>query len=56
MNFIGNFTEAEKEYVRKNIDKINLENDNEGLFVGDIIFMVIKNDNGTMDIKKMIAL
>lgn len=56
MNFIGNFTEVEKDYVRKNIDKINLENDKEGLFVGDIIFMVIKNDDGTMDIKKMMAL
>ena len=56
MNFIGNFTKAEREYVRKNIDKIHFKNDNEGLFFGDIIFMVIKNDNGTMDIKKIIAL
>lgn len=53
MNFIGNFSEEEKDYVRKNINKINLENDKEGLFIGDISFMVVKNDNGIIDVKKM---
>lgn len=53
MKFLGDFTEQEKEYVRNNIDKVKLEDDKEGLFIGDINFMVIKDDDKSLSIKKI---
>lgn len=53
MNFIGDFTKEEKEYVLDRLQRINIEDDGEGMFIGDISFLISKNDDGTINIKKV---
>ena len=45
INFNGNFSEREINYISKKIKEIDFEDDNEALVVGEITFVAYKEDS-----------